>query len=87
MPTSTFLLDTRDNVLSLPVTAIIREADATYSCAVQSGKMIAKKIELGLRSGPDVEIRSGLDADQLMVLTRADALKQDQPVEIITPDQ
>jgi RND family efflux transporter MFP subunit len=79
------LLDKRDNVLSLPVTAIVRDAGATYCCCVESGKINRKKIEIGLRSGADVEVRSGLDADQLVVLARADALKQDQPVEIIAP--
>jgi HlyD family secretion protein len=79
------LLDNRDNVLSLPVTAIVREGGATDCCFVESGKINLKKVELGLRSGADVEVCSGLDADQMVVLARADSLKQDQPVEIIAP--
>jgi HlyD family secretion protein len=81
------LLGKRDNVLSLPATAIVREGGATYCCLVESGKINRKKIELGLRAGADVEVRSGLDANQLVVLARADSLKQGQPVEIIAPAQ
>jgi HlyD family secretion protein len=79
------LLDQRNDVLTLPLTAIVREGSDTYCCSIQGGKIDRKKIELGLRSGPDVEIRSGLGADQLIVLARADSLIQGQPVEVITP--
>jgi HlyD family secretion protein len=81
------LLDQRDNVLTLPLTAIVREGGETYCCSVQAGKIDRKKIALGLRSGPDVEVRSGVDADQLIVLARADSLMQGQSVEVIAPPQ
>jgi HlyD family secretion protein len=79
------LLDERGDVLTLPITAIVREGGATYCCCVESGKINRREIELGLRSGPDVEIRSGLGADEIVVLARADSLKQGQAVEIIMP--
>jgi HlyD family secretion protein len=77
------LLDQRNEVLTLPMTAIVREGGATYCCIIESGKIERKPIELGLRSGNEVEILSGLNADQVVVLARADALKEGQPVEII----
>ena len=79
------LLDQRNDVLTLPTTAIVRDGSATYCCTIDSGKIDRKKIELGLRSGADVEIRSGLSGEQLVVLARADSLVQGQPVEVITP--
>ena len=81
------LLDERNDVLTLPTTAIVRDGSATYCCTIDSGKIDRKKIELGLRSGADVEVRSGLDADQLVVLARADSLVQGQPVEVIASPQ
>jgi HlyD family secretion protein len=81
------LLDQRNDVLTLPTTAIVRDGSATYCCIVESGKIDRKKIELGLRSGADVEVRSGLDANQLIVLARADSLIQGQAVEVIAPPQ
>ena len=77
------LLDQRNDVLTLPATAIVRDGSSTYCCVVESGKIDRKKIELGLRSGADVEVRSGLNADQLVVLARADSLVQGQSVEVI----
>jgi HlyD family secretion protein len=77
------LLDQRNDVLTLPTTAIVRDGRATYCCAIDSGKIDRKKIELGIRSGPEVEVRSGLDADTLVVLARADSLVQGQTVEVI----
>jgi HlyD family secretion protein len=77
------LLAQRDNVLTLPATAIVRESGATYCCLVNSGKIDRRKVEVGLRSGADVEVRSGLDADQMVVLARADSLVQGQPVEVM----
>jgi HlyD family secretion protein len=79
------LLDQRKDVLTLPMTAIVREGGAVYCCVVKSGKIDRTPVELGLRSGGDVEIRSGLDADQVVVLARADSLQQGQSIEVITP--
>ena len=81
------LLDQRDNVVTLPATAIVRDGGFAFCVVVESGKVDRKKIELGLRSGADVEVRSGVANDQLVVLARADTLVQGQAVEVITPPQ
>jgi RND family efflux transporter MFP subunit len=81
------LLDQSKDVLTLPMTAIVREGGAVYCCVVKSGKIDRTPVELGLRSGGDVEIRSGLNADQVVVLARADSLQQGQSIEVITPPQ
>jgi membrane fusion protein (multidrug efflux system) len=77
------LLDQRDDVLTLPVTAVVREKNATYCYCVESGKIDRKQIELGLRSATDVEVQSGIHGDDVVVLTAAESLKQGQPVEIL----
>jgi RND family efflux transporter MFP subunit len=77
-------LEQHDNVLTLPTTAIVRDGGTTYCCCIESGKIDRKKVELGLRSGADVEVLSGLSADQLVVLARADSLVQGQAVEVIS---
>ncbi len=50
------LLDQRNDVLTLPTTAIVRDGSVTYCCIVEDGKIERKIIELGLRSGGDVEV-------------------------------
>jgi HlyD family secretion protein len=79
------LLDQRNDVLTLPLTAIVREGGDSYCCTIESGKIDRKRIDLGLRSGNEVEIRSGLDANQVVVFARADLLQQGQPVEVLAP--
>jgi RND family efflux transporter MFP subunit len=83
--TATILLDQRNDVLVLPITAIVRDGANVYCCRVESGTIHRQAITLGLRSGDEVEIASGLDASQTVVLTRADSLQQGQRVDIIEP--
>lgn len=79
----TILLDQRNDVLTLPAAAIVREGSDTFCCRVVSGKIDRMKVELGLRSGDEVEVVSGLDESQLVVLARPESLKQGQPVDVI----
>ncbi|MEX1230622.1 MAG: efflux RND transporter periplasmic adaptor subunit [Planctomycetaceae bacterium] len=81
--TVTILLDERSDVLTLPITAIFRDGPQTSCCCVESGKIERRPIVLGLRSGDEVEVVSGLTGDESIVITRADVLQQGQPVEII----
>ena len=59
-------IDKRDNALTVPLTAIVRDGSATYCCTVDSGKINRKKVDLGLRTGTEVEIHSGLTSDDMI---------------------
>lgn len=83
--TATILLEQRDDVLTLPLAAIVRDGADAWCCCVSSGRIDRRRIELGLRSGNDVEILKGLAADEQVVLARADALQPGQQVEVISP--
>src|SRR5690606_13502144 len=85
--TATILLEQRDDVLTLPVTAIVREGRDAYCCCVVSDKIERTPIELGLRSGGDIEVLAGLEADRMVVVAGADSLHQGQPVEVIVQDE
>jgi HlyD family secretion protein len=78
-------LDERQDALTLPVAAIVRDAGAAYCWSVDSGKIERRPIELGLRSGGDIEIVSGLDSDQVVVVKPAEALRPGQQVLIAPP--
>jgi RND family efflux transporter MFP subunit len=77
------LLERREEVLTLPAAAIVREAGQTLCCTVESGRIRRQPVTTGLRAGADVEILSGLDGDETVVLVRADSLEEDRPVEVI----
>lgn len=81
--TTKMLLEKRENVLTLPTGAIVKAADGTKCCVVVDGKIQYRPIELGLRAGDDVEIRSGLDGSETVVLLRPGSLQAGQSVEII----
>jgi RND family efflux transporter MFP subunit len=85
--TVTILLDQRQSALALPVTAVMREGREAYCWCVESGKAQRRKITLGLHSGGEVEIVSGLADNDTVVLTRPDSLEQGQQVEVMAPEQ
>jgi HlyD family secretion protein len=79
--TVTITLERRPDVLTLPAVAIVREGLDAFCCVVKEGKIERQKVELGLRSGAEVEILSGLTAEQPVVLAGAASLKPGQAVE------
>lgn len=84
--TVSVLLDQRENVLTLPVAAIVRDGGAVLCRVVESDKIHRVPITLGLRSGDEVEITSGLTGEEAVVLARADGLQEGQPVEVLSPE-
>jgi HlyD family secretion protein len=81
--TVNILLEQRDDVLTLPITAIIREGTDAFCCAVIDGKIVRKPIQLGLRSGGEVEIVAGLSEQDTVVLKGVSSLQPGQSVEVI----
>jgi RND family efflux transporter MFP subunit len=81
--TAKILLEQRDDVLALPIDAIVKIESRTLCCLVVDGKIEHRPIELGLRVGDEVEVKSGLDGNETIVLARAASLQPGQPVAII----
>ena len=81
--TAKILLEERADVLTLPTSAIVKNSSQTVCCLVVNGKIEHRPIELGLRVGDDVQILSGLEGNETVVLVRADALQPGQTVEVI----
>jgi RND family efflux transporter MFP subunit len=77
------LLEERADVLTLPLSAIVRDGEATLCCIVREGKVEQLPIELGLRVGDDVQIVSGLEGSESVVLMRASSLQPGQGVDVI----
>ncbi len=81
--TVSILLEQRDDVLTLPITAIVRDGESVYCCVVSAGQIEHRPIKLGLRVKDDVEIVSGLKGPEAVVLKRAASLQPGQSVVII----
>ncbi len=58
--------------------AIVRDAAGTACMVVDDGKIVRCPVELGLRSGSEIEILSGIEESQVVVLKQPEALKPGQ---------
>jgi RND family efflux transporter MFP subunit len=81
--TTKTLLEKRENAIVLPVSAVVKTAEGDKCCVVIDNKITHRPIELGLRVGDEVEVTSGLDGSEMVVLLRANSLQVGQSVEII----
>ena len=76
----------RENVLSLPRAAILVHDKATFCHTIDtSGKVQLVPVQLGIQSGIDVEIQSGLSGDEQVIGANSAAFKPGQLVEIVAP--
>jgi HlyD family secretion protein len=82
--TVTILLAERPEGLVIPVTAVVRDSAATLCCAVRDGKVERRPIDLGLRSGSLVEVRSGLDESTPIVTRQPERFQDGQAVRVAT---
>ena len=83
--TATIKLAERENALVAPAAAILRDADGTACMIVEDGQIVRRPVELGLRSGSEIEIESGVDENQLIVQKQPETLKPGQTVGITAP--
>jgi HlyD family secretion protein len=64
---ATITVAQREKCLVIPFAAILVEAGKSYCLAVEGGQIVRKPLELGLRAGSEVEVRSGLDKTSQIV--------------------
>ncbi|WP_421621258.1 efflux RND transporter periplasmic adaptor subunit [Alkalilimnicola ehrlichii] len=63
-----FLLDSREDVLRAPISALFRDGDHWAVFVVSDGRVRLRRVERGLRGGGDVEILSGLEPGEAVVV-------------------
>lgn len=68
--TVNILLESRDNVLAIPNSAVRRDRTGTYAFAIEQGSRVRKKIRVGYRGRDFTEIIEGLnESDRVIVGT------------------
>jgi len=80
--TVTIQLAERPEGIVIPTTAVMRDAAATTCSVVRDGKIERRPVELGLRSGAFVEVRSGLDENTTIVIKQPELFRDGQAVRI-----
>lgn len=78
----TIELDKVPECIVIPVTAVVRDGGNTFCCIVKDGTIERRPVELGLRAGPLVEVRNGLDGNTPVVIKQPEALRNGQEVRI-----
>ncbi|WP_169976697.1 efflux RND transporter periplasmic adaptor subunit [Tautonia rosea] len=78
------IADQRDDVLSLPSSAVVIDGtEGAFCMVIVDGRVQRRAVELGLNDGTRVEIRSGLQEIEPVVDSDPSALVPGQPVEVI----
>jgi hypothetical protein len=63
------------------------QPDGTIVHVVVDGRVVARRVEIGLLSGADVEIRSGVTADDLVVTRSGPFLRDGDLVDAIKSEE
>lgn len=71
----------------VPYSSIMYQPDGTIVHVVVDNRVIARRVEIGLLSGTDVEIRSGVTADDLVVTRSGPFLRDGDLVNAIKTDE
>ncbi|HEX4150204.1 MAG TPA: efflux RND transporter periplasmic adaptor subunit [Pirellulales bacterium] len=74
------VVEKRDNVLVLPVSATFADKGQTYCACIESGTLHRRAIQLGLQSGSMVEITRGLTGGEEVVRASGASLPEGQAV-------
>ena len=76
----------RENVLALPRAAVLTQDKVTFCHVIDTtGKVVRAPVQLGIQSGAEVEIRSGLSGDEQVIGANSAAFKEGQIVEVVAP--
>jgi RND family efflux transporter MFP subunit len=77
----TIVADERNDVLTVPASAVVRAGGKTFCVVAVDGHARRREVRLGLGDGVRFEVISGLAAGDSVVTSGADALTDGQPVE------
>jgi RND family efflux transporter MFP subunit len=77
------VLAERPNALTVPAVAVVTQDNGSWCFVVEQGKAVRKPVGVGLKSGNDVEITSGLDERDLVIQAQGASLSDGQSVELV----
>lgn len=76
----------REDVLVLPRAAVLTQDKVTFCHVINTtGKVVRAPVQLGIQSGAEVEIRTGLTGGEQVIGANSAAFKEGQVVEVVTP--
>jgi HlyD family secretion protein len=76
------LVGKRPDALVIPSTAVLMDQGKSFCLTVANGRIARTPIEIGLRTGSELEVISGLTGDELVVPKNPASLKDGQRAEV-----
>lgn len=76
------ILETRNNVLKVPTTALVNEDDVDYVWVYTSGKIAKREIVIGGSSNEETEVKSGLTEEDIIISEPSNKFKDGQKLVI-----
>ena len=80
--TARVILERKDNVVIVPADSLIRLKGTYLAFVVEDNTAIRKSVQIGIWSGNQIEIQSGLQAGQQLVVSGQHKLTDGTPVEV-----
>jgi membrane fusion protein, multidrug efflux system len=77
--------DTHENVITVPYNAVLNQDDKLALYVIEGDNASRREVTLGYREGDTVEILSGIDAGEQVVIRGHQNLKDQSLVEVISP--
>jgi membrane fusion protein, multidrug efflux system len=74
----------RENVVSVPESAVVPRGGETFMFLVQDGKAVETRVRLGQRKAGEVEVLDGLPAGATVVTTGHQRLRDGSSVDVVT---
>jgi multidrug resistance efflux pump len=81
-----FVIDSKENVMSLPVNAVLTLSGEKIVYVREGDKAIKKIIETGIESSEYIEITSGLSGNEEVILSGNKYIVNDTVVKVIAPE-
>ncbi len=75
----------RPDACVVPLGAVVQQDGRAWCFVVADGKAVRRAVTLGIRSGNEVEIATGLSGDESVVQSKGASLTDGQAVEIVEP--
>lgn len=76
-------IDKKENVLTLPISALYYDDGHPYIYVAENGKAIRKDIETGISDNYKIQVVSGLDENSQIIISWSSALKDQTDIKIV----
>jgi HlyD family secretion protein len=80
---ATIIAEERPDVLALPIAAAFQEAGKSYCVVVEGGRARRREIRAGLSDGKQVEVVSGLDGAEAVVVSNSAAIVDGRRLQVV----